>query len=128
MSFDLAAQMDALAVAGKTIIDNAYAYPPDKLTTPAFVVGYPDPIDEITYRGGGWKALFPCWIVLAKGDAKSVRDKISGYLGSASVRAALTCALPGGVGDATVVDAKIEPFTIGAAEYIALRLSVEVLS
>ena len=132
MSLDLAAVADELAtvLAGVTGL-RAFGYPAPSVVPPVAMVGWPDEIDpHATFARGGWTCTFPVLIAVGKGDVRSARDAVTGYLnstGSGSVLAAFANGRGTAYDSAIVTSARVEPITIAGIEYLAALLDVAVM-
>ena len=123
MSFAIKDVMDSLATASATATGLvAYAYPPDAVTAPCIVVGYPSSIDwAVTFEAQS--GVFPVWVLVGRtGDGLAVRDTISDYVCGLS---GLVKAL-GAVDGAAVQDSDIGTTEIAGVAYQSIRLNVEV--
>lgn len=119
--FDMAATMDALAVASG--MSTHYAYPADDIVAPAFIVALPTEIDfHQTFGVGNAKVTFPCWIVVSKVDPLTTRNELSAAI--LTVQAGLDAA-------DLVVSVKMgkpTPVYVGKVLYQGCQLDVEVWS
>jgi hypothetical protein len=129
---NVAAVMDALGVRLEEIGGlRVYPYSADRVTPPAAIVGWPEPI---TYDGTLARGLdsmtFPVWIVVGRVDARSARDTLAAYLdgsGTSSVKAALDGGTYTACDSVRVSTAHVESVSIAGTDYLAAILDVEVI-
>lgn len=132
-ALDLAAVMDAIAdtaVTGGLVEDGrAYPYPTATLSPPALVVDYPEgatPFDYTMQRGYD-RVSFPVYYVIGK----KIQDRTArGDLSDAATNAktALDGSLGGVVASARVTDWQVVPFAVEALDYVAVKLTLDVLA
>lgn len=134
MALDLNATLDALGVRLGTIAGlRVYDHPPDKVATPAVVVGFPDTITyDATMARGTDSTVIPVTVLVQKVSDRASRDALGIYLagaGVSSVKAAIDGNLGGVVKDARVASADpVAPVSIGGVEYGAAQFLVEVFA
>lgn len=119
------------AVLGTVTGLRAVGYPAPTVVPPVAMVGWPYDIDpHATFARGGWTATFPVLIAVGKGDVRSARDAVMGYL-SASGPSSVLAAFADGRGTAydsarVLPGGRVEPITIAGIEYLAAILDVGV--
>lgn len=123
--------MDELGDALATIDGlRVYPYGAKRITPPAAVVGWPDPISYDATIARGMDAMtFPVLVAVGDLDARSSRDTLSAYLdgaGASSVKAALESGTYAACDSVRVTEARIDPVTVAGTTYLAAVLDVQV--
>ncbi len=133
----MAAVMDALAAVTVPSIpaSSRFAWPQKSVVPPAWVIGYPQIDEDLSFVGGYVTATFPCWYVSGEVDQKSARNRLSVVIGGTSrIKTAIegTATLNGGTSavaqSSRVKSVQPESIVVGAVTLIAARFEVEVLS
>jgi len=127
----LSAVMDDLAAALETIPKlRAHPYWADRITPPAAVVGWPDPLDyDATYARGADTAELPVIVLAGKVDARSARDTLARYAdgsGEYSVKAAIEAHNACSYDTARVTRAEFGFSLVAGVEYLAATFYVEI--
>lgn len=128
---NLASVMDELAEA-LSVIDGLRPFPywASRVTPPAAIVGWPDPINyDSTMARGSDEFTLPVWIVVGQTDARSARDALAAYLdgsGTSSVKAALDGGTYTACDSVRVATARVESIAIAGIDYLAAVLDVEI--
>lgn len=129
---DLAAVMDDLGSALEPIEGlRVFPYWADRVTPPAAVVAWPDPLtyDTAMARGGD-RLEVPVILLVGKVDARSARDQLARYVsgsGPHSVKAAVE-AHPATAYDSARVDrAEFGVITVAGIEYLAGTLYIDLI-
>lgn len=112
------------------VVTRAYGWPAESVQPVCLVVGYPTSIDfDASFGRGSDRAVFPCWVIVGKAHERTTRDAISQYVtGATGIKEALDGDLGGAVQTARVTDCQIEAIAVGAVEYLAARIDVEIYS
>lgn len=133
MGLALPAVMDGLGAALGTLFARVFDYPPDSVSPPAAIVGYPTVWSyDATYRRGRDTAVFPVTVVVGKVSDRASRDVLAPYVtgdGASSVKVAIEAdrTLGGAAGSCSVRGAEFATVTIAAVEYLAASFDVEVI-
>jgi hypothetical protein len=127
---NLAAVMDGIGVCltnwgGSPYV---YSYPVAGVNTPCALVDYPDHIDlSVTFGRGGDRVTLPVLFLVGQLWSKDSRDALSDVIaGGADLVAAIDGAHAWG--DAEVTDAVVTTAVVGVLEYLALKLTVDVVT
>lgn len=121
----------ALRAVSQGIVTRAYGWPVETVQPPCFISAYPDNITyDYTFGRASDRANFKAYIVVGKPTERTARDAISAYVaGSPSgIKDALDGNLNGSCQTARVTDAQIEEVNIGGVAYLALALTIDVIS
>ncbi len=134
----MAAVMDALAAVTVPSIpaSSRFAWPQSSVVPPAWVIGYPQIDEDLSFVGGYVTATFPCWYITGEVDQKSARNRLSVVLGGTSrIKTAIegTATLNGSGGSPVAQSTRVtsvqpETVVVGAVNLLAARFEVEVLS
>lgn len=130
-AMDLAAVMDELARRQKEReggISRSYGWPNPVVSPPAFIVGYPAPINlDTSYGRGSDRGLFPCWAVFGNPHERTSRDTLSSFL--AGIKASLDGPAEGIWQSARAQDITVETVSNDdGTEFLAARFNVDVLT
>lgn len=108
----------------------ATPYPPDSITAPATVVGYPTMIEfDSTMVRGADRALIPVYFLTGTTSDRAAMDLITAIIaGAGAIKDTLDGNLSGTVDSARVVDARVQRTDIGGALYIGPVFTVEVIA
>jgi hypothetical protein len=123
--------MDQLGVTLATITGlRVFDFPPDTVSAPAAVVGWPSEITyDSTMQRGADEAVFEVHVLVGRVSDRSARDALAAYLdgsGSKSVKVAIEA---GTVGDsARVRSAAVSVMTVSGMEFLAATFDVHVIS
>lgn len=129
---DLAGVMDELGLALETIEGlRVFPYTADRITPPAAMVGWPDPVTYgLTYGRGMDRQSMPVWLMVSRADARSASKDLAPYLdgsGPKSVRAAIEDATTYEICHAiTVKSATVQSFSIAGVEYLGAEFIVDI--
>jgi len=128
---NLGAVMDDLGAALDTIPGlRVFPYWADKVTPPAAVVTWPDPLtyDTAMVRGADTAEL-PVYVVVGKVDARSTRDRLAQYAdgsGTHSVKAAVESYAATAYDIARVNRVEFGGISIGGTEYLAATFYIDI--
>lgn len=130
---DLGAVMDAIATAttsAPALVPRAYAYPPDTISPPCVVVGYPTRIDfDLSYQRGSDRADIPVYFVVGRASEASARAALSTVIADAtSIKSRLDGDLGGAVDTLRVADLRILTLAVGGIDYLAGVFDTEVVA
>jgi hypothetical protein len=128
---DLAAVMDDLAAALETIPQlRVFPYWADRVTPPAAVVAWPDPLTyDSTMQRGSDQAELSVLVMVGKVDARSSRDQLARYAdgsGTHSVKAAIDGYAATAYDVARVSRAEFGVFPVAGVEYLAATFFVDI--
>lgn len=127
---DVEAVMEELAEQLGTIVGlRVHGQPPDDITPPAAVVGYPEVDFDQTYCRGMDRWNVPVWVVVGRDDVKAARRLLSPYVsgsGDKSIKATIDGGTYVECDVATVQSGRITIVTIGGAEYLAAEFTVDI--
>lgn len=128
---NVATLMDELGAALETIPGlRVFPYSVDRVTPPAAIVGWPEPLTyDGTYGRGMDSLTLPIYVLVGRVDARSARDVLAAYLdgsGSGSVKAAIDGGTYTACDSARVATANVEALTSGGVEYIGAVFDVEI--
>lgn len=123
--------MDELGAALERIDGlRVYPYGAKRITPPAAVVGWPDPISYDGALARGMDSMtFPVLVATGDLDARASRDTLAAYLdgdGPSSVKAAIDGGSYTACDSARVTEARVEPVTIAGIPYLAAVVDVAV--
>jgi hypothetical protein len=116
--------MDGLA--GLITMPNVYAWPAESVSVPCAIIGYPETYEfDLTY-GRTDRCVIPVWLVVGKTASPTSRNSLSDALsGVLSLKEALDG--PQTFGDVRCTDAEVRELSIAGVNYIALKISAEVI-
>ena len=129
---NLASVMDDLADALGTLPGlRVFPYWADRVSPPAAVIGWPDPLtyDAAMVRGGD-RVELPLIVMVGKVDARSARDALGVYLngsGTGSVKAAVEAHEPTAYGSARVTRAEVGVISVAGVEYLAATFYLDLI-
>jgi len=129
---DIEAVMDEMATALRTIGSlqgRTFAYPPDSVTPPAALVGYPEIDYQQSYQRGLDILKFPVWVVVSTNTDRAARAALGPYLagsGSTSVKAAIDGGTYTECDVAVVTDGRVTSVRISDIEYLAAEFTVDI--
>lgn len=125
-AIDISDVMDGLASSCASLMTSTYAWPVDAISVPCALVDFPSSVElGVTFGRGGDHAVFPVWLVVGRTAGKDGRDALSALIaGGSDIYAAIEGAHAWG--DADVTSADVGKLTVGAIEYLGLRLTVDV--
>lgn len=128
----LSAVMDDLGAALATIDGlRVFAYWADRITPPAAVVGWPDPLTyDSTLRRGSDAITVPIMVMVGRADARSSRDQLAAYAdgaGASSVKAAIEAHPATAYDSARVVRAEFDAVVISGVDYLAATFFVDLI-
>lgn len=108
----------------------AYAYPPDKISAPAAVVGYPDTYTyDATYGRGMDRMELPVVVLVPKPYDRATRALMTKYAdgsGAASLKAVLESGTYTAFDTIRVAEAEFDVIAIGAVEYLAATFTLDI--
>lgn len=110
---------------------NVHSFYADRVTSPAAVVGWPDPYDyDLTMGRGTDTAVFPVLVLVSKNDAESAAVELGAYCdgsGARSVKAAIEAHDSDGVYHEAVVESvEFAVVTVAANEYLGAEFAVAI--
>lgn len=129
---DLGSVMDDLGDALATIEGlRVFPYWADRVTAPAAIVGWPDPLtyDAAMTRGGD-RVELPLMVLVGKVDARSSRDALSQYAngsGSSSVKAAIESHNAIAYHSARVTRCEFGVMSVAGTEYLAATFLIDLI-
>lgn len=123
--------MDALGAAVDTIPGvRVFPYWADRITPPAAVVGWPDPINyDATYARGSDQMTIPMTIVVGRIDARSARDDLSRFLdgsGAASIKTVVDGHITTVWDSAQVQSATVTVVSVAGVEYLGAEFQIDI--
>jgi hypothetical protein len=129
---DLANVMDEMGTALGVIAGlNVFPFSANRITPPAAVVGWPDPITyDATMRRGGDRMTVPVYVVVGKVEARSARDRLAAYLDGAnttSVKTALEGHTFTACDSVRVTEARVDAVTIAGVEYLGAIFQADII-
>lgn len=128
---DLANVMDDLGQAlGRIEGLRVFPYWTDRLTPPAAIVGWPDPLTyDATYGRGSDRTEIPVYVAVGKANARSARDLLARYAdgsGTHSVKAAVESHEATSYDSARVIRAEFDVLTVASVDYLAATFYVDL--
>lgn len=128
---NIANVMDELGASLATIDGlRVFPYWADRITPPAAIVGWPDPVTyDATMARGADSLTLPLYVVVGRVDARTSRNLLAVYLdgsGAKSVKAALDGGTYTACDSVTVKSATVDEVTIAAVDYLAAVFSVDI--
>lgn len=129
---NLADVMDELGEALATIDDlRVFPYWADRVTPPAAVVAWPDPLTyDSTMARGADRQEIPVIIVVGKIDARTARNALAKYAegsGASSVKQAIDSYEATSWDSARVVRAEFGVFVIAGNQYLGITFYVDII-
>lgn len=129
---DLAAVMDDLGVALETIPGlRVFPYWADRITPPAAVVGWPEPLTyDSTLRRGADQVELPVMVLVGKVDARTSRDTVAAYAdgdGERSVKAVLEAYTPTAFDSVRVTRCEFGVMTVAGTDYLAATFYLDII-
>lgn len=128
---NIATVMDQLGTALSGITGlRVFPYSADRVTPPAAIVGWPEPVTyDGAFRRGMDSLTLPVYVLVGRVDARSARDVLAAYLdgtGPSSVKAALDGGSYTACHTVRVATANVEALTSGGVEYLGAVFDVEI--
>lgn len=107
-----------------------YRWPPESISVPAVIVGYPDSItfDE-TYGRGMDRMALPVVLVVGKPSNRGARDKLGPYCdgsGDQSIKAVLESGTYTSFDSIRVVSVEFDQIIVGTSNYVAAMFEVDI--
>lgn len=131
---NVGAVMDGLAARLATIANlRVFEYPPDAVTPPAGIVGYPAPFNfDATMGRGTDRGRFPVHVVVGRASDRAARDALVPFMagaGAASVKAAIEAdgTLGGAADSARVLEVAGVDLEVGGVRYVSATFTVDVI-
>jgi hypothetical protein len=129
---NIADVMDELGVALDTVAGlRVFPYSAAKVTPPAAMVVWPDPLDyDSTMARGMDRMTLPVVVLVGMLDARSSRDTLAQYLdgsGSHSIKAAVEAGAYAACDTVRVMSATVQAYTVAATTYLGVEFSVDVI-
>jgi len=128
---NIADVMDELGTALETITGlRVFPYSATRVTPPAAIVGWPDPIEyDLTMGRGADQFTLPVFVLVGNVDARSARDALAVYL-DGSATGSIKAALDGGTytecDSVRVASASVDAITSAGVEYLGAVFQVEI--
>lgn len=108
-----------------------FPYWAERITPPAAVIGWPDPLTyDATMRRGGDRLDLPVMVLVGKVDSRTARDRVSAYAdgaGAASVKAVIESHPPTAYDSARVTQCEFGVISVAAVEYLAATFTVNII-
>lgn len=129
---NLAAVMDDLGAALGSISGlRVFPYWADRVSAPAAIVGWPDPLtyDAAMTRGGD-RVELPVMVLVGKVDARSARDTLAAYAdgaGAGSVKAAIESFTPTAYDSARVTRCEFGVMSVAGTEFLAATFFIDLI-
>lgn len=129
---DIGAVMDELGTALGGIEGlRVFPYWADRVTPPAAVIGWPDPLtyDSTMVRGGDQVEL-PMIVLVGKVDARTARDVVSAYAdgsGARSVKAVMEAHVPTTYDSVRVTRCEFGVVTVAGTDYLAATFYLDII-
>lgn len=116
--------MDELGVRMDTVSGlRVYAFPPDTVSPPAAIIGFPDEYTyDATYGRGSDRMTLPVIVVVGRLSDRSARDRVSAYVsgsGTSSIKACLDGQGYTSCDTVRVASVDIESVSIGGTDHLA---------
>jgi hypothetical protein len=128
-NLDIAFRMDGIAnaITAAGLATNVYPYPPESVTVPCVVVGYPTNIDlDITFDRGGDLLAIPVYFIVGTSNTKAARTALFEILSnSPNIKSVLDATTS--FGAVRVTDASVEEVSVSGVDYIAAKFNTEVV-
>jgi hypothetical protein len=129
---NLAGVMDDLGTALESIPGlRVFPYWADRVSPPAAVVAWPDPLTyDTTMVRGGDQAEIPVVVLAGKVDSRTARDSIAAYAdgsGESSVKAAIESHEPTAYDSARVNRVEFGISTVAGADYLAATFFIDII-
>lgn len=108
-----------------------FPYSADRITPPAAIVGWPDPItyDTTMARGADTLAV-PLFVLVGRLDARTSRDRLAVYLdgsGSSSIKATVEAGTYTAFDSVRVQEARVEAMTVAGVEYLGAIFQLDLI-
>lgn len=111
-----------------------YDFPADAITVPAGIVLFPETLiyDDTMARGAD-RATFQLLILVGKVSDRAARDELALYMAGAGARSIKETVeedktLGGAAQTTRVTQATVETFTVGGADYLGCRFTLDVVA
>lgn len=108
-----------------------FPYWADRVTPPAAVIGWPDPLTyDTTARRGSDRMSMPISVLVGKVDARTSRDMMSRYAdgaGLSSVKVALEAEGYTACDSVRVQSCEFAVMTVAAVEYLSATFAVDIV-
>jgi hypothetical protein len=129
---NVAEVMDELGTVLATIEGlRTFPYNADRITPPAAIVGWPDPISyDATMVRGADRMTLPLIVVVGRYDARNTRTRLAKYLdgaGADSVKTVLEAAEHTSFDSLRVTEARSDSYQIGGVEYLGAEFSLDIV-
>lgn len=116
--------MEEIAEAARTYDLRAYAYPPDSISPPAFLVGLPADIDPHgTYSEGMQIFNIPAFLVVGRIEDRASHKRLVSYMDGSLVRAIEGYAYTS-CNDITVAKIEFDGMIFGKIDYLGAELTI----
>lgn len=128
---DLAAVMDDLGTALEGITGlRVFPYWADRITPPAAVVGWPDPLTyDSTLTRGADQVELPVIVMVGKVDSRTARDAVAAYAngsGASSVKAVIEAHDATAYDSARVTRAEFGSISVAGVDYLAATFYIDI--
>jgi hypothetical protein len=108
-----------------------FPYNADRVTPPAAIVGWPDPLEyDTTFARGCDRMTLPLIVVVGRYDARNTRIRLAKYLdgaGADSVKQVLEGASHTSFHTLRVTEARSDSYQIGGVEYLGAEFSLDIV-
>lgn len=128
---NLADVMDEIGTALEGIDGlRVFPYWADRITPPAAIVAWPDPVTyDATMGRGADQMTLPLFVLVGRFDARSTRDRLAVYLdgsGDSSVKAVLEAHTWTSCDSVRVASATVDSYTVAAVDYLGAEFSLDI--
>lgn len=128
---NIADVMDDLGTALETIAGlRVFPYWADRITPPAAVVAWPDPLTyDSTFGRGSDRVELAVMVMVGKVDSRTARDKVAAYAdgsGASSVKVAIESHTPTAYHSARVQRCEFGVVTVASVEYLAATFYIDL--
>jgi len=129
---NIATVMDELGTALSTVDGlRVFPYSADKVTPPAAIVGWPDPITyDATMARGADQLDMLLFVLVGRLDARTSRDRLAVYLdgaGASSIKAAVEAGTYTAFDSVRVQEARVEAMTVAGVEYLGAIFQLDLI-
>lgn len=123
--------MDEIGTVLETIDGlRVFPYWADRITPPAAVVAWPDPVTyDATMARGADQMTLPLFVLVGRFDARTTRDRLAVYLdgsGASSVKAVLEAHTYTSCDSVRVASATVDSYTVAAVDYLGAEFSLDI--
>lgn len=116
--------MEEIAESAKSLDLRTFAYPPDNVNPPAFMVGLPENLDPHgTYSEGMQILYIPAFLLVGRLDDRSSHKRIVSYMDGSLVTAVESYDYTS-CDDVTVLKIEFDAMTFAKIDYLGAELSI----